>query len=995
MPKVYLLILCSLISNFCGQVRAGESFRIALTGSSITWGEGLLDESFVGVVDRCFRTQMAKTIMAADMSYNVTPCEITNPKFYQGTAKRITGQGNSVSFVLTSKSLSIVQGIERSHNNTSIIDLYVDGKLYDSFTNYNPSLLGSEVKEFIGDGSTVKFDLGRCFTYAHKVTVNKITQMGALNTAGYGGSFPGENDYLIIRKYIVDPQPSEVAVHHVLWFRTPPAIGAKIKVTYDYGENICYAKTTVGELGCGFETGLESRYGDDNLDLAPKAASSLSSGLDFRATDERAIKTWEFEDTRKRHFEFRIRGLNKTADPAGTPYFIINFATDRMHRIMNAGIGGWTAERLAIDPGLRNLRELMQFEPDLILFESGTNDDWSKGQFVCTRKVAGITESQVKTYPSLWLKALTYLGSNNYIIETCELLIQEASERSITFDAEAVDFGDIKAGDILVVGDYHGDERGIQCRLLESWDPKTKRAQFSEPLKLNPLFGVEKFEDFAGKKVRVKRVDDFIAWMQNCVDTMRAFKPNVAIGIVDTGLSNYYTRTLLGYPQKLKEFCEENGFVHVNAYEVLKAWQYSQPRNITAYLGPDASDIATGQEAYQLVDFNGQDLHQATGSTLLRNWSVKVNGQEVYGKDCYVDGGQIMGVANNQNGYELEFSNWQFPRVYKFAPTKLVFFRSVPAAGSTVEIKCTSTKWSSDDTHPNSFGAGVYGQAIIDKVPLLLEKRDRKYEATEASASIGDSSVAFKLYQEEDNFAGAFAFPGQSGLYKLKACFNQETQGELQLLAGGCKLEAHLSAAAGELELLEPIFLNKNELITISTQRIVLKTLSFLPWERTIPQKPISWKESPRAATTENIILIQAEDYLEQGGGKCSFLTTHQPRYGSGIMDWGPPGHWLEWEVEIPQSGTYIIMLGAATTYLRVIRALTIDGGYPQPELACLEFTNTGGWGRSPEHWADFLLHDESLEPIRVELSEGTHRLRLTSIYSWMNLDYIALCKVE
>jgi hypothetical protein len=722
MQMAIVIILFMLSLFFAGQAQAKESKRIALTGSSITWGEGLLDDSFVGEVDQYFRTLWAQTILADGMVYKAAPSEVVNPKFYQGIAKKIKGQDNTVSFSMTSKSLSIVQGIERSYDNTSIIDLYVNGKLFDSFSNFNPSPLGSELKEFSGDGDTVKFDLGRCFTYAHKVTVDEVLQKGALNTAGYGGSFPQGNDYLIIRKYIVDPKSGEVAVHHVLWFRTPPSAGAKIEVAYDYGENICYAKTTVGELGCSLDTGLESRYGDGNLDFAPEVASGISDGLDFRYTDERAIKSWEFEDVRERHFEFRIRGLDESANLEGTPYFIINFATDCMHRIMNAGIGGWTAQRLATDLGLRNLEGLMRFEPDLIIFESGTNDDWNDGEFISSREVTQLAEVEVKEYPSLWLKSLTHIGSHEYAIETCQLLISEAEKNSITIDSHDADFGQIEPGDILVIGDYHGDERAIQCRLIESWDETICRAEFREPLELISRFGIEKLEDFVGKKVRVKRIDKFISWMQHCVDFMRTSNPNVAIGIVDTGLCNYYTRTLLGYPQKIEEFCQKNGFVHFNAYDALKEWQYSQPRNITAYIGPDSGRIASGKTKYQLVDQAGKDLHLATDCLLLRNWSVRVNGKEVYGKDCYIEGGYIMGIPQQLEGSGLEFNDWQFPRTYKNTPTRLVFFRNVPLAGSCIEIKCTSRKWSEDDTHPNPEGAKVYGKAIIDKLSELLKR---------------------------------------------------------------------------------------------------------------------------------------------------------------------------------------------------------------------------------------------------------------------------------
>jgi|GEM_PF-984132 len=988
---VHVLVLFLFIVSACC-VQAKENLKIAFTGSSTTWGKGLLDENAVGEIDRYLRTQKAQTILAVDLAAKTFPLQIINPKFYQGSATKITGQGNSFSFVMNSKTLSLVQGIERANDNASIIDLYVDGKLYDSFTNFNPSPSGSEKKEFSGDGSTRKFDLGRCFTYAHKVKIDDLLQKGSLNTAGYGGTFPQGSDYVVIRKYVLDPELEKVAVHHVLWFRTPPKAGAKIAVAFEYGENICYAKTTVGELGYGFETDLESKFGDDNLNFAPAAAASLFSGLDFRATDERAIKTWEFSDARERHFELRIRGLDERAKQRGTPYFVLNFVTDTIYRIMNAGIGGWTAQKLAIDPGLRNVRELMLFEPDLVFMQLGINDDWSCGQFVATRKMTGLTETEIKATPSLWLKSLSQQDNSTYKIETSELVILEATENSITIDPEAVDFGDLKAGDILVIGDYHGDERAIQCRLIESWDAKNYRAQFSEPLALTPLFAVERFEDFAGKKVRVKRVDEFIEWMQNCVDTIRAFNPNVAIGIVDTALPNYYTRAILGYPQKLEKFCQENELIHVNSFEALKSWQYSQGRNITAYLGPSASNISRGLSEYSLVDFSGRDIHRAANSSLLRNWSVKVNGQEVYGKDCYITGGRIMGFLDSKR--ELEFRNWQFPKDYKYVPTKLVFFRNVPPAGSIIEIACTSLKWSGDDTHPNQDGAEIYGKAMIAKLPSLLEKSNRHYEFKEAFAILGASSTAFNMYETEENsYTGVIPFPGKTGIYRLKVSLAQENLGKLQFFVGGQILDLGPDHKSMELEPSVPVFINHNQIVLIRADKNVPAQLTFLPFKQTISQKSLDWEQFLLAVGTENVVLMQAEDYGAEGGGKSSFLTDHKPRSGSGIMNWGPPGHWLEWEVNLPTAGEYMILLSAATTYPIVLRSLSIDGIVPRRELECLEFASTAGWGRSREQWGNFLLHDQNYKPIVIRLSVGVHRLRLTSVYNYLNLDFLALIK--
>jgi len=44
-------------------------------------------------------------------------------------------------------------------------------------------------KIFKGDGQTVKFDLGRCFTYNHAVTIDGVQISGKINDLGYGATF--------------------------------------------------------------------------------------------------------------------------------------------------------------------------------------------------------------------------------------------------------------------------------------------------------------------------------------------------------------------------------------------------------------------------------------------------------------------------------------------------------------------------------------------------------------------------------------------------------------------------------------------------------------------------------------------------------------------------------------------------------------------------------------------------------------------------------------
>ena len=106
-----------------------------------------------------------------------------------------------------------------------------------------------------------------------------------------------------------------------------------------------------------------------------------------------------------------------------------------------------------------------------------------------------------------------------------------------------------------------------------------------------------------------------------------------------------------------------------------------------------------------------------------------------------------------------------------------------------------------------------------------------------------------------------------------------------------------------------------------------------------------------------------------------------------------PVGHWLEWEFVIPEAGTYEIIIGAATIYDQVIRSLSIDDEFPLPQLQMLSFSNTGGFGYSLREWTNFQLVDENDKPLTVNLKQGKHKVRMTSLYNYINMDYIAFIK--
>lgn len=697
-----------------------KSVSVVLTGSSITWGNGYLDDSFVGEVDDYLRNELSTTILHdnPNINYSISPSIINNKKFYKGKASKLEGVGNQLSFELYGDELSIVQGLERSNIGASIIELYIDGALYDTFNNYNEYHKGTEVKIFTGNGTDVKFDLEKAFTYNHAVKVNGVLLKGSINGgSSMSNTIPVSDDYMIIRKYGDNDMTGEMEVHHYVWFKNAPANGANIEVSFNYGENIAYAKTTMGEVGEGIGSALENPYGDGDVSFDPANPSSMSSGLDFRYTDDRAVKTWRFSDYKNREFTIKIKTLDSRS--TGTPYFILNFATNRMHKIMNAGIGGWTASNLFDDTGLRNYKYLMEFNPNIVFIEAGTNDDWIAGnQFVATRTITNVSESELRKYPSLWLESSSYIGANNYTIETAKLVIEGIAKNSVKINGTNANLTDIQVGDCLVIGDYHFDERQVAVRIIDAWDSVNRIATFKQILNANDILNINTLADLVGKSVMVKRLGEFIPSMTNCIDGILNIKPDVKVGLVSTGLCNFTQRLLLGYPEKLRELATEKNIEYVDAFNELMSWQYSQPKTKVAYLNAANNDTADGSASYNLVNSSGTDINVAEKQRGVRGYSIKVNGIERYGKDCYVDNAFGYFFKTETIASNLTFSNWDNRNSrfgIRYIDTKLVFTDNIPNNGDLIEVNYCPTKWSWDDCHmTRDGGIKTYGKSIIE-----------------------------------------------------------------------------------------------------------------------------------------------------------------------------------------------------------------------------------------------------------------------------------------
>lgn len=713
-----------------------RAMRIAFAGDSITWVDGMLDDGFVGEADMFLRETFAETLTHDRLTIFGGAETIRSRKFYGESAVRLIGAGSGATFELGGDELSVVQALERNNESAALIDLYVNGELYDTFTNRNDSPSGERTVRFIGDGVKHTFDLGRPFTYGHRVTVDGTEVAGELNSRGYGAAFPASLDYRVIRQYMPGPD-GEPEVHHVLRFREPVSEGAAIEATYRFGETIAYAKTTIGETEERIGSPLESRYGEGGVAFDPARPVSVSSGLDFRSTDERAVRTWRFPHAARRTLELKIRGFDPLGGGEGEPYLLLNFVTNRFHHVMNAGIGGWTANLFNSDQGLRSTGHLTAWRPDIVFIGLGTNDDWETGNgFVASRRVEGLNEEEVRRLPALFVRNCRCEGPDRYSIDTADLVVSEAAEYSVSIDGSGAELGEVKSGDLVIVGDYFGDNRNVQSRMIASWDPQARTARFDEPLA--PTAITPEVGRYAGQAVRIKRVDGYAAALERMIGMLKRDRSQTRLALFETGLSNFHTRLLTGYPEMIRRIAERNGLEMVDIYRPLLEWQYSRPCDKRAYIGPDEAVVSTGSTHYPLLSASGKDIGEEAGCQL-RNWSVRVDGRERYGDGCRIEGGYAIAFRSDVAPELLTIEEWngraRNPKMaYRFIPSRLVFAHNIPDPGAVIEVSVSSAKWSVDDAHLNlPGGKAVYGRQAKETLRRMLAEASP--ERTDKSGS--------------------------------------------------------------------------------------------------------------------------------------------------------------------------------------------------------------------------------------------------------------------
>lgn len=646
--------------------------NVVFAGSSNVWGDGFLFCSYLKKpIDWLYKSS-GKYTAYNDVETTNGEVQTNDVKFMDGKAIKISGVGAEIKFKHKGSELNICQVIERT-SDYALIGLYDGDTKIAEFTNHNTTI-GSDTEQFSGDGEKIKFNLKRCFTYSHVLKVNGVPKNIILNTQGYGGTFPVGADCLVIRS--LDGNGNVI---HTLYFKEAPTAGAVIDVSYNYGETICFVKSTVGETESGEN---ESPYGDGTISYDPTNPANISSGLDFRLINEKSFYKFWFDSDVEREITLKIEGGNN-------PYFVFNFASSVFHNVMNAGIGGWTAEISNSDSYINraywNIADY--FSPDVVTIGLTGNDDWANYPRKIKRVYNGITLDELKQFPMLEVGEIEYVKeSDTYNVTKNIGIIKEITTRSLK--ADEIIGSDVAKGDFVRIGTYTGDLRQVQTRRIETVDNVQGQITWAEPLHLNEFICIETIDDLVGQEISIRSIEQYMQQMELLISNIKKMVPKCKICLFNIYYVDMWTRDTAEYTYIQQWIAEKfDGTVYF-----VDAWKYARDYCENSLHSRDFDFVADGNDT---ITFAIDGLGHWEGI------EVWVNNKNVYGKDCYPITGWYTTIED-KTGSELNWvgTNKYYPRIYKKRNFAIKWKQNIPLTGTAIKVKLATRQWSADYAHP-------------------------------------------------------------------------------------------------------------------------------------------------------------------------------------------------------------------------------------------------------------------------------------------------------
>ena len=648
--------------------------NVVFAGSSNVWGDGFLFYSYLKKpIDWLYKSS-GKYTAYNDVETTNGEVQTNDVKFMDGKAIKISGVGAEIKFKHKGSELNICQVIERT-SDYALIGLYDGDTKVAEFTNHNTTI-GSDTEQFSGDGEKIKFNLKRCFTYSHVLKVNGVSKNIILNTQGYGGTLPVGVDCLVIRS--LDDNGNVI---HTLYFKEAPTAGAVIDVSYNYGETICFVKSTVGETESGEN---ESPYGDGTISYDPTNPADISSSLDFRLINEKSFYKFWFDSDVEREITLKIEGGNN-------PYFVFNFASSVFHNVMNAGIGGWTAAIFNsgsyINRAYWNIADY--FSPDVVTIGLTGNDDWANYPRKIKRVYNGITLDELKQFPMLEVGEIEYVEeSDTYNVTKNIGIIKEITTRSLK--ADEIIGSDVAKGDFVRIGTYTGDLRQVQTRRIETVDNVQGQITWAEPLHLNEFICIETIDDLVGQEISIRSIEQYMQQMELLISNIKKMVPKCKICLFNIYYVDMWTRDTAEYTYIQQWIAEKfDGTVYF-----VDAWKYARDYCENSLHSRDFDFVADGNDT---ITFAIDGVGHWEGI------EVWVNNKNVYGKDCYPITGWYTTIKD-KTGSELNWvgTNKYYPRIYKKRNFAIKWKQNIPLTGTAIKVKLATRQWSADYAHPRN-----------------------------------------------------------------------------------------------------------------------------------------------------------------------------------------------------------------------------------------------------------------------------------------------------
>ena len=677
-----------------------QKINIICSGSSITWGDGYLQASMVKYLDQILKQELSNTITYDKMKYENGNI-INNNLFYNGSAVMFSNINDSIEFDLYGNEIAICQ-VKRRSNDYGIISVYADGIKIGQFDNYNApkheieTFTGSNIKEVI---------LKHPYTFNHQIYINGSNESInniQINTQGYGASIQSGVDAFIYRHPINGGEDNV----HALQLNLSLGTVTSLRVEYDYGHLICYERSNLGQTTDN-EFINESTYGAGTVSYDPdRPTSGISSGMEFRASNPNSFFIHKFTEYKNRHFKIVLEG------GSANPYMMINFATNRYHNIMNAGIGGWDLKDLISSSNKLNkwTQFFKWFKPDFIFQESMTNDDWQFNTRRIKRDIGEITLEQLRVMPQLEVNSITYNEfTEKYRVYMCTGIISSITTTSL-ISTDIINT-QTQVGDIVRIGNYYGDMHQIICRKITEINLTTGEIKWLEPIITDNILNIDTIEDLIGKEINIRNLDTYKSYYETLINNVHSVSPNTNIVIVHNGLPNLYTRQLWGYDIVHRELAQHHNHVtYIDAQEDMYDTMFS---------------TITGAKN-EIITSTGASEYNLSFAGTYRSWQgfkVLVNGIDVYGKDCYVQGMMAYFIKDEYSGAQLNKTNCYDRSKCDWVNRgnmKLVFYKNIPSTSDTIQVQYADTIWSSDYCHPSDLGAYSYAQSYAKALKINL-----------------------------------------------------------------------------------------------------------------------------------------------------------------------------------------------------------------------------------------------------------------------------------